>query len=127
MNRYEVELLGVDFDLQLASYLLDPSHSSHEVNEITARKGKGEVQSDDAVYGKGAKRSIPEEAIVSEHIVRKADAIYHLKESIEDELKENELYGLFHELEMPLSIVLGRMERPGLRLIANSWSEWEKI
>ncbi|WP_100405081.1 DNA polymerase I [Bacillus solitudinis] len=111
-----VLLDGVTFDLLMASYILDPSASSHEVSDISKRKGKGQVQEDDVVYGKGAKRSIPELDELADHIVRKADTVFKLKESLEAELKENEQLELFKELEMPLSIVLGRMETTGVKI-----------
>jgi DNA polymerase-1 len=114
-----VLLDGVEFDLLMASYILDPSVSSHEISDITKRKGKGQVQEDEVVYGKGAKRSIPEQAELSDHLVRKADAIYHLKETFEIELNENEQLALFKDLEMPLSIVLGRMETTGIKVDTN--------
>ncbi|WP_088103791.1 DNA polymerase I [Halalkalibacter urbisdiaboli] len=107
---------GVEFDLLMASYLLDPSLSSHEISDIVKRKGKGEVQEDEAIYGKGAKRSIPNEKELADHLVRKADAIFQLKEIFEEELKENEQLELFKDLEMPLSIVLGRMETTGVKV-----------
>ncbi|WP_059103826.1 DNA polymerase I [Shouchella shacheensis] len=112
----EIELEGVDFDLQMASYLLDPSLSSHEISDIANRKGKGSVQEDEAVYGKGAKRKIPGQELLGEHLARKADAMYQLKDVLEEELKNNEQYELFNGLEMPLSVVLGRMERDGVKV-----------
>lgn len=111
-----IELNGVAFDLQMASYLLDPSLSSHEISDIASRKGAVRVNEDEAVYGKGAKQAVPEQEKLAEHLARKANAMFVLKETLEDELKQNEQYSLFAELEMPLSIVLGRMEREGIKV-----------
>ncbi|WP_332689763.1 DNA polymerase I [Halalkalibacter lacteus] len=109
-------LNGVTFDLQMASYLLDPSLSSHEISDVTKRKSKGQVQEDEVVYGKGAKQKVPEQEKVAEHLVRKADALYQLKPVLEKELKDNAQEELFRELEMPLSIILGRMETTGVKV-----------
>ncbi|GAF21295.1 DNA polymerase I [Bacillus sp. JCM 19047] len=49
----DIELHGVAFDLQMASYLLDPSLSSHEMSDIASRKGSVRVLEDETVYGKG--------------------------------------------------------------------------
>ncbi len=111
-----IELNGVDFDLQMASYLLDPSLSSHEISDISSRKGTGSVQDDETVYGKGAKQALPDEQVLAEHLCRKAHAMFQLKELLEEELRENEQYELLFDLEMPLSIVLGRMEKEGVRV-----------
>jgi DNA polymerase-1 len=109
-------LNGVDFDLQMASYLLDPSLSSHGISDVATRKGMGQLQEDEVVYGKGAKRRIPQQDQLAEHLVRKADALYKLKPILEKELKENEQEELYRDLEMPLSLVLGRMETTGVKV-----------
>lgn len=111
-----IELNGVSFDLQMASYLLDPSLSSHEINDIASRKGNGGVQDDEQVYGKGAKKALPDQEKVAEHLSRKANVMFQLKEVLETELKDNEQLALLTELEMPLSIVLGRMEKEGIKV-----------
>ncbi|ADU31456.1 DNA polymerase I [Evansella cellulosilytica] len=112
----DISLRGVTFDIQIASYLIDPSASSHEMADISNRKRSYTVKSDEAVYGKGKKRQVPEEEIVAQHLVRKAAAINVLKEELESELKENEQFELFKDLEMPLSIVLGHMEMNGISI-----------
>ncbi|MCL7747767.1 DNA polymerase I [Halalkalibacter alkaliphilus] len=111
-----VLLNGVTFDLQMASYLLDPSLSSHEISDVAKRKAKGQVQEDEVVYGKGAKQKVPAQEQLAEHLVRKADAMHQLQPILEQELKENEQEKLFRELEMPLSIILGRMETTGVKV-----------
>jgi DNA polymerase-1 len=111
-----VLLNGVTFDAQMASYLLDPSLSSHEISDVAKRKAKGLVQEDEVVYGKGAKLKVPEQDKLAEHLVRKADALYQLKPILESELKDNAQEELFRELEMPLSIILGRMETTGVKV-----------
>ncbi|MBG9783930.1 DNA polymerase I [Shouchella lehensis] len=112
----DIELNGVAFDLQMASYLLDPSLSSHEMSDIASRKGSVRVLEDETVYGKGAKQGIPAEQQLAEHLSRKAYAMHVLKEILANELKENEQYSLFAELEMPLSVILGRMEKEGIKV-----------
>ncbi|SFE68655.1 DNA polymerase I [Alteribacillus iranensis] len=109
-----VDINGVIHDMLIASYLIDPSLSSHEVADIVTRQGEQLVHTDDAVYGKGAKRHRPSEEVLSEHLVRKAEAIYKLKQSLEDQLIENDQFQLFTELEMPLSLILGKMETTGV-------------
>lgn len=111
-----VDLEGVNFDLLIASYILDPSASSHEVADIANRKGKRIVSSDEAIYGKGAKRSIPTEDILASHLVKKANIIYTLRQEVKKELEENQLTELFYDLEMPLSIILGKMEMTGVKV-----------
>jgi DNA polymerase-1 len=111
-----VEIKGIDFDVFLASYILDPAESVDEVAEITKTQGTIRLETDDVFYGKGAKRKIPEEAELREHIARKSKAIFSLKEPMIDKLQEFEQYDLFTELELPLSIILANMEWQGIKV-----------
>ncbi|MDZ5783779.1 DNA polymerase I [Marinococcus luteus] len=109
-----VELRGITHDTLIASYLIDPSVSSHHVSDIAKRRNLQVVDTDEAVYGKGAKRTKPEEEVLAEHLIRKGEAVYRLQGKIEEDLKQNEQLELFKELEMPLSLVLGQMETQGI-------------
>lgn len=111
-----VEIKGIDFDVFLASYILDPAESVDEVAEITKTQGTIRLETDDVFYGKGAKRKIPEEAELREHIARKSKAILSLKEPMIDKLQEFEQFHLFTELELPLSIILANMEWQGIKV-----------
>ncbi|MCM3673516.1 DNA polymerase I [Peribacillus simplex] len=111
-----VEIKGIDFDVFLASYILDPAESVDEVAEITKTQGTIRLEADDVFYGKGAKRKIPEEAELREHIARKSKAILSLKEPMIDKLQEFEQFHLFTELELPLSIILANMEWQGIKV-----------
>ncbi|GEL09088.1 DNA polymerase I [Salisediminibacterium halotolerans] len=114
LGWHGIELNGVEFDIQIASYLVDPSASSHEMADIASRKKSLHVQTDEAVYGKGKKQAVPDEAVLSQHIGRKAAAILDLKPDVETELEANHQLELFRGLEMPLSVILGQMERTGI-------------
>nr|WP_078430956.1 DNA polymerase I [Alkalihalobacterium alkalinitrilicum] len=112
----DIELNGVEFDILLASYLLNPSSSSYELADVTKERGKQLVEYDEIVYGKGAKRKVPEEEVLQKHLMKKANVVYTLKEDLENELKKNEQFELFNELEMPLAVVLGKMEITGVQV-----------
>lgn len=110
----DIELAGVTHDILIASYLIDPSAGSHQVADIAERNAQKKIDSDDAVFGKGAKRGRPEEDKLSEHLVRKGLAVFELKKVLEIKLKENEQFELFKDLELPLSLILGKMEKTGI-------------
>ncbi|MDN4527490.1 DNA polymerase I [Fictibacillus sp. NE201] len=112
----DISLQGVKFDLMIASYLLNPSDSGDDVAVIAKRYGIHDTDGEEAVYGKGAKRKVPEISVLSEHMVRKANSIYVLQEKLTNELKKNEQYELFADLELPLSLVLGEMETTGVKV-----------
>ncbi|WP_096202718.1 DNA polymerase I [Bacillus sp. FJAT-45350] len=112
----DVAINGIIFDALIASYLIDPSLSSHDLADISKRKGKQLVEDDEIIYGKGAKQRVPDEEILAAHLIRKADALYQLKPELETELRENEQAELCNGLEMPLSLILAKMETTGIKV-----------
>ncbi|MEH7236291.1 DNA polymerase I [Bacillus sp. JJ1562] len=111
-----IDLQGIVFDCLIASYILNPSDSTGDIAPVAKLKGIKDVQTDESVYGKGAKQRIPGEEVLSEHIVRKAVALKKLQDIYLKELQENEQYKLFTDLEMPLSLILADMEATGVKV-----------
>ncbi len=114
MNRIGFAIKGVTFDIMLASYLLNPSDSIDDFTSVAVRHDYTEIETDEAIYGKGAKRSTPEEDIVAAHLARKAVAIAELEKRLVDDLEENEQLALMEDLELPLTFVLAQMEMQGV-------------
>ena len=116
-KRFGCELKGASFDLLLAAYISDPSmSSSQDLASLARHFGHGEVDDDEALYGKGAKKKAPEGNVLFEHVIRKATAVWKLKDVVESKLKATEQYDLYHNLELPLASVLGEMESFGVRV-----------
>ncbi|WP_261133214.1 DNA polymerase I [Bacillus sp. Marseille-Q3570] len=118
-----IRLKGIKFDALIASYLLNPSDSSHDIASISNRLGFKGVSSNETVYGKGAKQKVPDQEALSEHIVRKANMLREVVPHLKESLKKNEQDQLFYDLEMPLSIVLGEMEQQGVQVDVNRLEE----
>jgi len=116
LRRYDIHLKGANFDILMASYLVNPSENIEDLAAIAKRYGIHSIHSDESFYGKGAKRKVPETSKLAEHLVRKGLTMSALKDSLEDELKSNEQYELFTELEMPLSLILADMEACGIKV-----------
>ncbi|MBU0904263.1 MAG: DNA polymerase I, partial [Firmicutes bacterium] len=115
-HRKDVLLDGVEFDFVLAAYIVNPAITSDDVAVLSREFGYMEVSTNEQVYGKGAKKSVPEVDILSDHIVRKAMAVWKLRNTMDDKLKENEQYELYHDLELPLATILGKMESDGVKV-----------
>ncbi|SHN06157.1 DNA polymerase I [Gracilibacillus kekensis] len=117
LNRLSIAIKGISFDILLASYLINPSENNHDVPAISHRFNEKNILFDEEVYGKGAKKGLPmEENQWQEHIVRKTNMIYLLKEQMEKALKENKQLSLLMDLELPLALVLGEMEATGVKV-----------
>lgn len=112
-----LELKGVEFDLMLASYLLTSEDSSGDIHDVAEKHGYSHLLPDEAVYGKGAKISVPEEvATMHQHVASKVDAIFNLRESLSEELTANEQNELLYDIELPLTFILGEMEIDGIKV-----------
>ncbi|MCP3741313.1 DNA polymerase I [Rossellomorea sp. BNER] len=116
MRRLGLDLKGIEFDLLIASYILNPSESADDFASIAKRHGASAIQSDEAFYGKGVKRRIPEAAMIAEHLSRKALTISELEESCTQDLRKNNQYELYSELELPLALILAEMEFTGVKV-----------
>lgn len=114
--RRGIHIKGITFDMLLTSYLLNPSENNHDIPAITHRTGETAVLYDEEVYGKGAKIKIPEQDALSEHVVRKTNLLFQLRDKMEEQLKNNEQFELLKELEMPLALILGEMEHTGVQV-----------
>jgi DNA polymerase I len=119
LNRRGIHLKGIQFDLLVASYILNPSETIDDISSVAKKYKDGTIQSDDEFYGKGAKRKVPGLELLSEHIVRKAIILEDISEKLKDELKKNQQYELFYDLEMPLSLILADMESAGIKVDVN--------
>ncbi|RJX25318.1 MAG: DNA polymerase I [Acholeplasma sp.] len=110
------EIQGVIFDLLLSAYLINSHLGKEEFKRIVSAFSYEDILYDDVVYGKGAKKALPEEDIYFRHIASKAKAIYELRESQIETLKNQEQLSLLNDLEIPLSEVLAEMEYQGLNV-----------
>ncbi|ALS00954.1 DNA polymerase I [Enterococcus silesiacus] len=124
LNRYVGKPQGITFDVLLAAYLLDTNDNSADIEGVAQHYGYTDIHSDESVYGKGAKKGLPEddEAFFS-HLARKVKAIHFLSEKLDAELVEKNQADLFYKMELPLSKILGDMEITGIRVDANRLKE----
>ncbi|WP_310175938.1 DNA polymerase I [Neobacillus niacini] len=116
LRRHGIHLKGAEFDTLIASYIINPTENIEDLASIAKRNDVHNIQSDEAFYGKGAKRKIPETKALADHLVRKSLAMSVLKEKLEHDLRKNEQYELFTDLEMPLSLILADMEACGIKV-----------
>lgn len=116
MLWHDKDLRGVTYDLLLSAYLINSHLGKEEFKRIVSAFNYDDVEYDDIVYGKGAKKGLPEKEIYYKHIASKAKAIYDLRSSQILTLKEQEQYHLLEEIEIPLSEVLASMEYQGLNV-----------
>ncbi len=110
-----IEIKGMNFDLQLATYILNPSLKD-EIKYICEYYDYENIQYEEEVYGKGAKKHIPEESVYALYIVAQAKAIYELKDKAIEKLQKEEQYDLYENIELPITYILADMEYQGAKI-----------
>ncbi|CCB85617.1 DNA polymerase I [Parachlamydia acanthamoebae UV-7] len=112
-----IQIQNICFDTILASYILN-AHSRQHSLEVLALEYFGKVTIPISVLiGKGknvlSMRDVPIER-VTEYCCEDVDFTCRLKEVLEKQLKERDLLNLYHQIELPLLVVLAKMERRGI-------------
>lgn len=124
LNNLGIKLAGVNFDLLLASYLLNPANNSNDVAVVAREHEYQNVKTDEEVYGKGAKRNIPvDQPEFLAHLVHKVAAIGSLKDDLFTDLDKHNQTDLYWKMELPMALVLARMEIAGITVEANRLEE----
>lgn len=127
LKRYDSDLKGVTFDVLLASYLIDTNNKSEDLAEVAFNYEYYDIDTDESVYGKGAKKGLPEEEdLLFKHLARKVKALASLQPKLDQLLVEKEQHGLFYEMELPLSHVLAEMEIEGITVNAQRLQEMKQ-
>ncbi|TVP85279.1 MAG: DNA polymerase I [Acholeplasmataceae bacterium] len=114
LRRHGIKLEGVAFDLLLAAYLVNSHLGKEEFKRIVSTFGYDDIDYDDDIYGRGAKKGLPEPGLYQRHIAAKAKAIHLLRPELIKQLESQKQLHLLNALELPLSAVLADMEHEGL-------------
>ena len=121
LHRLGIDLRNVDFDLLLASYLLNTNDNSNDLGQVALEHDYHEVATDEEVYGKGAKRAIPDDdQAFYTHLAQKARAINDLRDPLFKKLDDNQQTPLYTDIEVPLTRVLAAMEITGIKVNAQT-------
>ncbi len=121
LNRLGIQAQGIDYDMLLASYLINNENNSDDMAEVCRMYGNDSVRNDVDVYGKGKSQQIPDDnQVLYNHLATKVEAIENLKEALLQKLKEHEQDDLFASIEIPVARVLAVMEINGIKVQADT-------
>jgi DNA polymerase I len=119
LARHGITLAGISVDTMLASYLLDATRSSHELEETALEHLSYKALTDEDVRGKGARAqslsALPAESLLN-YAGERADLPLQLAEMLRPALAAQGLDGVYETLERPLLPVLVAIERSGIRI-----------
>ena len=118
LKRHGIEISNVKFDTMLAAYLLKPEARSYKEDYLSLEYLGYQMQPIEELIGKKGKNQknmadIPIED-VTPYAAEDADVALQLTRVLTEKLKENELYDLFRDIELPLMYVLTEMEYTGV-------------
>jgi len=120
LKYHNINVKGMVYDLQLAAYIINPNLGKEELSRIGLSFDYDKVQYDEIIYGRGAKKGLPEESQTYEsHIASKALMISKLYQTTINELKEYNQLDLLNNIEIPLSLILAKMEYEGIKVDIN--------
>ncbi|EKU50197.1 DNA polymerase I [Staphylococcus massiliensis] len=125
-HRLNLEIAHITFDLMLASYILDPSHTIEDVQSAVSQFNIGYVKSQEAIYGKGKKRQVPESNVLDDYVATILKATHDLEPELTKKLEAYKQLELLKELELPLAKILSEMEEIGIYTDVNELKTMEK-
>lgn len=124
-HRLGINIENIEFDVMLASYIIDPSRSIDDVKSVVSLYGQNYVKDNIKVFGKGKKHHIPEESILNEHIASVTEAISAVTPIMKSQLEDYNQIELLKDLELPLARILSEMEEIGIYTDINDLKEME--
>jgi DNA polymerase-1 len=117
LKREGIILRGVYFDSMIASYVLNPSKTNHNLNDIAIEYLNYKMTPISELIGKGKKAITMDKVevgMVVPYACSDADIALRVAQIMKSELKDKGLDRLFYEVEMPLLEVLAEMEMNGV-------------
>ena len=111
MANYKIDFNGLEFDCQLAAYLLNPGKRDYGLDKIIFDY-LGHHDSEEKIIHERENK----EKLKNASKFAKLSHLAELAEKLEKELAETKITKLFYEIEMPLIKILAQMEANGVKL-----------
>lgn len=129
LARHDLPVAGVAFDTMLASYLLDSSRRSHDLDSLSRdHLGYAPIPYDEISTRDGMKVTLDLVPVddVARYCGEDADVALRLSERFAPRLEEAGLSRVFRDIEMPLVPVLAAMELAGVKVDAGVLADISK-
>src|SRR4030042_970183 len=129
LKRYGIHLQGMDGDTMIASYLLHPTKHNHNLTEIAREYLDRSVADFKEVVGSGTKAVTFDQIELEkarDYSCEDADVTLQLSHLLFLKLKEEGFKDLFDQVEMPLVMVLAKMEMNGVKIDLDLLQEYSK-
>jgi DNA polymerase-1 len=129
LKRYGIDVAGPCFDTMLAHYLIEPD-MRHNMDLLAESYLHYKPISIETLIGKKGAAQLSMAVVdvekVKEYAVEDADITLQLKQKLEPELHNRNVYNIFDKLEMPLVSVLSDIEQEGVRVDTEFLKDYSK-
>lgn len=125
LSHLGIDLPAPAFDSRLAKYLLS-TVDDNELSTIARLYTEYVLDSDEAVYGKGAKRAVPDKDVLLSHLARKIVVLNHSEKAMLDKLTEHQQASLLLTWNNLLQTFLLRWKSLVFRLRKKRCKTWKK-
>ena len=119
LRQAGINLEPATFDTMVASYLLNPGTRAHRLDDLVFTEFGHQKITIESLIGKG-KKQLPMDTVPKDKLAHysceDADYTYQLYQVFKERLEEQNIYGLFQKMEMPLVPVLEQMEENGFKI-----------
>ena len=122
LSHLGIDLPTANFDARLAKYLLS-TVEDNELSTIARLYTDLPLETDEVVYGKGAKRAVPEKEVLLSHLAKKVKVLQVAKPVMLEKLAEHGQSELLFDMELPLANVLAKMEIAGIKVKGQTLNE----
>lgn len=125
LSHLGIDLPTASFDSRLAKYLLSTVENNY-ISTIARLYTDLPLDTDDEVYGKGAKRAVPDKDVLLSHLAKKISVLITSEEPMRQKLSDNDQLSLLFEMELPLANVLAKMEIAGISIKKETLKDMER-
>ena len=129
LRRAGIELAGAAFDTMIASYVLNPRRRTHNLADLALEHFGHKMIKFQDVAGKGKNQKLFSEVDLKSacrYSAEDADLTWRLYRKLAPQLEKAGLEKLYYEIELPLALVLARMEMAGVKVDSKKLAELSK-
>ena len=126
LSKQGIQTKGSLFDVEIAHYLLHPD-MRHALDIISDNYLNKIMIEEQLVVGKGKTKldfSALNKQVITDFAAEKSSVIFKLSAIFEKEMKEVGVWDLFTTIEMPLTVVLAKIENEGIALDVDMLKEY---
>lgn len=123
LQKQNIQVVSFAFDYLLATYVIDPASANMDLKGSMEKYVQTKLYYHEEVYGKKDVYDVTDIEKIQKYAMMKAIYTYRAKPVMDQILIENKQQSLYYEIELPLAVVLGKVEQSGFKVSKNRLEE----